>query len=124
MILINNITFDARQELIIDYNGKDIIIQLEYFANLKQWFFSIEYNGFSRQNLLLSLSSNLLKAYKDILPFGFACLTNDIQDKTDPFLCDIDNEINDFIMGRVSLYIVNASEQQELNDNLISIYGI
>ena len=124
MILINNVGFESKQELTIDFNGKDVVINLEYFSNQQQWVFSVAYNGFSRQNLLLSLSSNLLKAYQNILPFGFACLPSNIQDTTDPFLCDIDNEVNDFTSDRVRLYIFDITEQEELNNQLFSVYGI
>lgn len=124
MILINNISFEPKQELIIDFNGKDVIINLEYFSNQEQWLFSVAYNGFSRQNLLLSFSSNLLKAYKNILPFGLACLPSNVNDTTDPFLCDIDNEVNDFTLDRARLYIFDINEQEDINNQLFTAYGI
>jgi hypothetical protein len=126
MILINNVGAEARQELRIDYKGSDVIINLDYYPSLQKWFFNIEYKSFKRTGLQLSLNTSLLSSYSNLLPFTLACLPNpnNILDKVDPFLCDIDNQANDFTLERVLLYVVSNDELQELNDTFYSLYQI
>ena len=121
---IDTIGLEAKQILKIDFNGKQIEIALEYFSSVQQWIFDITYQSFIRKGLTLSFATNLLGAYNNILPFGLLCLPSDPKDTVEPFLCDLDQEINDFTLDRVRLYIYSIGEEEALKTQLYNQYGI
>jgi hypothetical protein len=124
MILIDTINYQPRQQLTIDFQGKNIIIQLAYFVNLQKWFINLQYNDQTYNGITLTLNSNVISALNKILPFGIACLPVNKNDTIDPCYCDVTNQDNDFVRDRVRLYIVPTNEMATLQSTLETLYSI
>lgn len=105
MILLTQITDKGKQKytIVVD-DGSVFEFYLRYLPTQESWVFDIIYNNFSVYNLLLTNSINCLHAYKNLLPFGIMCFSNDGGDP---------QNIDDFTTGRCKIYVMN---QADLND--------
>lgn len=102
MQTITNITSDYKQKLLITiYNQEQLTIKLEYSISNYQWIMSLEYLDKSINGIRVCLNSNLLYQWKNILPFGIACLSFN---NAEPYL------VEDFLSGNVVLYILDNTE--------------
>ena len=111
MILIENLTEDARQihHITLD-DGSTVDITLIYLPAIQRWQFDIIHPQLTCYGRLLSNHPNLLRQWRRIIPFGLACI---VTDGTEPF------DINDFIYGRVELYILTADEVSAVETDII-----
>jgi len=96
MLQITQIDDTPQQSLVIvDENGNNITMNLRFLPTQNAWNFDISFGTFNLNGCRLVNSLNILRSYKNQLPFGIACLSND---GCDPFL------INDFSTNRVGIY--------------------
>lgn len=109
MYKLTNLGKEPKQilTLALDDNTK-IPMTFEYRANQTGWFIGFEYNGQTYQNIRLTTSYNLLRGYRSWLPFGLRC---DTLDKLEPM------DIDDFITGYASVYILNQSDIDTTESN-------
>lgn len=102
MLKITNLTSDPRQQFtIIGENGEIIPAYFYYCPTQIGWFIDISYGNFVANGLRLCVTSNMLFQWKNIIPFGLMCVSND---GYDPYYID------DFVSGRINLYLMNASD--------------
>ena len=87
-------------QIILD-DGSMINFSMWYCDNQKGWFYSFSYGTFVVHNRRMVTSPNLLRQFREILPFGFALLTTDNQEPV---------FIDDFANGRVSFYVLNSDD--------------
>ena len=81
---------EPKQEIIMMINSRArIVLNFEYKANQLGWFFGIKYKDINYQNIRLTTSFNILRAYRNYLPFGLRCDTVDNGEPT-----NINNFIN------------------------------
>jgi hypothetical protein len=85
--------------------GSPILFTLTYRPRVQAWFADIVFGSFTLHGFRLTKYPNVLQAYRNIIPFGLALA---ITDDLDPFL------INDLVSGRVTLYLLLASEVAEI----------
>lgn len=111
---ITEITNDYKQQLAPTLEDNSVFnLELRYKKQEECWFYSLTYRNLIIKGSKLVLSSNLLHQWKNILPFGLACLSNDDPSQTtDPFL------LNDFSSGRVRLYILTKDEVAQFENAL------
>ena len=93
--------------IVLDDNTK-IPMNIEYRANQTGWFLGFEYNGEPYQNIRLTTSYNLFRAYKNWLPFGLRC---DTLDGLEPM------DLNDFVSGYATVYILNKQDIDTTESN-------
>ena len=99
---ILELTTTYKQErLVVLESGLVFTLGLEYVVNQMGWFYYILFGKFATHGNRLVTSSNILRQYKNILPFGVAVMTID---GTDPFLID------DFVTGRVRVFTLNSDD--------------
>lgn len=93
---------EPRQQvtMILDDNSR-VVFEFEYRANQLGWYFSYTYNDQTVENIRLVTSYNMLRAYKNRLPFGLRC---DTADGEEPM------EIEDFASGYADLYLLTADD--------------
>lgn len=98
MFKINSLGAEPKQQVtvLLDDNSR-IVLDFEYKANQLGWFFGFEYKDVNYQNIRLTTSYNILRAYRNWLPFGIACNTLDGEEPMD---------IDDFITNYANLYIL------------------
>jgi hypothetical protein len=84
-------------------DGSTAQLQFIYRPAIQRWSVDIAYGTFSAKGLILSTHPNLLRIWRNVIPFGLQVVT---VDGTDPFRLD------DFSTGRVVIYILDGT-----NDN-------
>lgn len=109
MYKLTNLGNEARQELtmILD-DGVRIVFTFEYRANQLGWFFGFKYGENDYQNIRLTTSYNILRAYRNWLPFGLRC---DTADDEEPM------GIDDFITGYATVYLLSQTDVQAIEGN-------
>ena len=113
MIQITEITDDARQSLkVVVETGEEFSLSLEYRESQQLWFCSVSYLDTTINGLGLVASFNILRQWKNILPFGIAIRTTDVGD---PYFAD------DFTKERAKLYVLTSDEVEQIE---AGIYGV
>lgn len=78
-----------------------LVLDFEYIPNQIGWFFGFEYNGNRYDNIRLTTSYNILRAYRKWLTFGIRCDTLDGEEPMD---------LNDFRSGYAKIYVLTKEE--------------
>jgi hypothetical protein len=95
---------EPKQQIIMMLDDSSrITFTFEYKANQLGWFFGFQYNDINYQNIRLTTSYNILRAYRSWLPFGLRCDTLDMEEPMD---------LEDFITGYAKVYLLT---QQDIN---------
>lgn len=108
--LINNLTNFADQITTLQLeDGSTANLELIYQGATERWTMNLTYGTRTYNGIGMCCYPNLLRPWREILPFGLACTT---QDQTDPF------DINDFASGRVSLYILTQADVEAVEETI------
>ena len=89
---------------------KKISFALYFSARCQCWYFDVQYETFTAKGLKLVRGMNILPRHINTLPFGL-CVT--VSDNFEPFL------INDFVSGRVSLFLLTHAECLDVQDMIV-----
>lgn len=102
MILVNSLTNDAMQQMVLNgIPGINVGVNLRFMPRTQIWNMDVSYNNFVAQGIPLVCSPNLLRQWSNIIPFGMAC-TNIY--RLDPYT------LNDFVTGNSSLYLLDSDD--------------
>lgn len=82
-------------------DGTIATMELIYQGAAERWIMNVSYGTFTANGIGVCTYPNMLRQWKEILPFGIAFVT---ADQTDPF------DINDFSTGRVTVYLLNSTD--------------
>lgn len=109
MFQLTQLGNDPRQELemILDSNIRIKFI-FEYRENQLGWFFGFKYGANEYTNIRLTTSYNILRAYRNWLPFGLRC---DTADDEEPM------GLNDFVNGYATVYLLTKADVQAIEGN-------
>jgi len=112
MFKITNLNDEAKQSVKISVgNNKIVKLTFEYCPNQRCWWFDIECDDlkFYSYGHKLTNCPNIIREFQNLLPFGIGC---NVLDNQEPWFQ------NDFITGRVSVYILDKEEVQEIGQVL------
>ncbi len=99
---VENLTSSAFQQInLVGDKGEIIPFKLAFRPSQNAWFFDLTYLDFELKGAMLVLSPNILRQYRNIVPFGICCITSDGYEP---------QFITDFLENRVQLYLLNAAE--------------
>lgn len=84
---------------------ESVDFKLYYAPTQLSWYFDFSYNDIISNGNKLVLGFNILRAYKDRIPFG---LLVEADKNIEPF------SIDDFSTGRVRVYILDQNEVDEI----------
>lgn len=87
-------------------DGSTATMELIFNGATERWTMNVSYGTFTATQIGVCCYPNMLRQWEEILPFGIAFTT---ADQTDPF------DINDFVSGRVSVYLLNADDIATIN---------
>lgn len=109
MYQITQLDDQPKQEIkmILD-NTQSVTLTFEYKPNQLGWFFGVQYDDINYQNIRLTTIYNILRAYKNYLPFGLRC---DTLDGEEP----INQE--DFVTGYATVYLLTKSDVEAIEGN-------
>ena len=109
--IIDNLTNFADQVTQLQLpDGTVAILELIFNGTTERWTMNLTYNNLSYNGIGVCCYPNILRQWRNILPFGIACVTSD---GTDPF------DINDFYSGRVVLYLLTSSDVEAIEVEVI-----
>lgn len=109
MYKFNNLGNEAKQQITKNLeDGTRVVFNFEYKANQLGWFFGFQYGDVNYQNIRLTTSYNILRAYRNWLPFGLKCDTPDFEEPMD---------INDFINDYATVYLLEKSDIEYIESN-------
>ena len=104
-----NLGNEAKQEVTkMLEDGSLVKFTFEFKPNQLGWFLGFEYEDTNYQNIRLVTSYNLLRAYKNYLPFGLRCDTLDNEEPMD---------LNDFASGYATLYLLTPADVEAIEGN-------
>lgn len=102
MKLITALNGDSNQVLRVTLDdGTQFQLSLTYSSNQLAWFYSVVYGNFSVNNRRLVVSPNMLRAFRNILPFGISCVSPDGREAIYQ---------TDLTSGRISLSTLNTND--------------
>jgi hypothetical protein len=102
MRFLNKITNAPSQRFFLTGNpGQRIIMDLRYLPTQQLWLMDIEYENFTVKGIAVLSSPNLLRNYRNIIPFGIACLSSG---GLDPYFID------DFTAGNAAMYLLDSAD--------------
>lgn len=81
--------------------GIQISVFLRFMPRIQVWNMDISYGSFQANGIPVVCSPNILRQWRNILPFGLAC--TDIY-QLDPY------QLNDFAIGNASLYLLDSAD--------------
>ena len=104
MNLVTAFTNDYSQLIDLTLEDGSIVnMSLTYVASQQGWFYSITYGSFSVLGMRLITGLNLLRKYRNIIPFGIRVDTSDGYEPVN---------INDFSSGRITFNLLSALDVQ------------
>ena len=99
MKYINKINSSAIQLFSLTGNaGQRIEMSLRYMPTQEAWFMGVALDGFTANGVRVVSSPNLLRKFRDIIPFGVSCASISGQDP---------RFIDDFSVQRASLFLMD-----------------
>lgn len=109
MFKFTQLANEPKQEIkmILD-NSNTVTFYFEYKPNQLGWFFGFQYNDINYQNIRLTTTYNVLRAYRNYLPFGLRCDTLDGEEPLD---------INDFSTGYATVYLLTKADVEAIEGN-------
>lgn len=108
---IDNLSDEAMQTTkVVLPDGTELQIDLRYDPALQRWQFSVLRESFNATGMNLCIHPNILRDWRNVVPFGLACASTD---GVDPLYVD------DFANGRVSLFVLSAEEVIEIENTII-----
>jgi len=121
MTKIDNLSSSASQiTRVILTDGSILTLEARYMAAVQRWNVNLSWPGpaaaplatpFQINGLNLSHAPNILRPWRDLIPFGLSCVAKDGVDPID---------VNDFEQERVQLYILDNDEVLSVEQN---VYG-
>lgn len=110
--LISNLTSFADQTSLLRLSdGSVVTMELIYQGASERWIMNLSYGTHVINGIGVCCLPNIIRQWRNVLPFGIACVTND---QTDPF------DISDFANGRALLYLLTQEDVTEIES---SIFG-
>lgn len=106
MLYLNKINNSPKQSYtLVGEEKEQIPFYLWYAPTQQSWFFNISYGDFTANGLQLVVGPNILRNFRNLIPFGLAVTSTD---GLDPFY------INDMFFGRINLYLLNQDDVNAL----------
>jgi len=102
---INGIISTGSQVLTLSGTNGIIRLTLNYKPAIQMWFMDINYNNKIINGIKICLSTNILRQWKNYLDFRIMIKGNE-----EPMF------INDFSSGKISIWILDSSEVQVIED--------
>lgn len=108
MTIIDSITDSPRQTMYIRLeDGSSFTLNMFYSDNQNGWFYDVIYNDFKLYGRRIVTSPNMIRAFRDFIPFGISIW---VKDNYEPIYVD------DFKTGRAKMLILNEDDVQSVED--------
>lgn len=106
MQLITQLTDNPTQTMKLVLDTKELVqFDLRFMPTQRSWYCNVIYKEIELYGLKVALFPNILRHFKNMLPFGIMFKSND---HVEPF------KLDDFTTGRVQMYVLNADEVEQI----------
>lgn len=106
MQLITQLTDNPTQTMKLVLDTKELVqFDLRFMPTQRSWYCNIIYKEIELYGLKVALFPNILRHFKNMLPFGIMFKAND---HVEPF------KLDDFTTGRVQMYVLNQDEVEQI----------
>lgn len=110
MIKLTQLTNAASQKFTLtSETGEAIAFALRFLPRVNSWVFDCSFETLNINGAALVNSPNVLRGYRELIDFGLMCVTPDGQDP---------QFLNDFAVGRVTLYLLNPADVADIETNI------
>jgi hypothetical protein len=100
---------DVKQKFrMLFFTNETIEFFFEYRNTQSGWYWGFTFRGRTIINMRLVLGANIIREFRNTLPFGIACTATDNEPPLD---------VNDFLNGRVSIYLIEGKDEIEYIEN-------
>lgn len=101
MFTISNLTAAGNQtSTAVLADGTTVTLTFIYRAAIQRWTVDVARGAFEARAIGLATSPNLLRLWRNVIPFGLQVST---KDNTDPFMAD------DLVSGRVTITMLDGT---------------
>lgn len=108
MYKITSITNKPKQTFRVSLDTGDQVEMALYFLPTQySWYYDFTYKSYTSNGNKVVLSPNSIRNLRHILPFGIAFIASGV---VEPYSLD------DFYTDRVSMYVLNADEVQQIEE--------
>ncbi len=108
---LNNLTNDANQLMTFTLtDGSDLKLVFIYRPAIQRWSLNVSHALLTLNGVNLCLGPNILRQWRNIVPFGLAVLSKDGLDPVD---------ISDFQTGRITVYVLTPEEVQQVENEVL-----
>ena len=113
MRIITEFTDNPKQTctLVLE-NQETVAFNLRFYETQLSWYFDFTYNDVISNGNKVVLGANILRSFKNIIPFGLAFQAND---GVEPFAVD------DFTTGRVTVYLLSKADVEASEANIYNV---
>lgn len=113
MRIITEFTDNPKQTctLVLE-NQETVAFNLYFYETQMSWYFDFTYNDIISNGNKVVLGVNILRNFKNIIPFGLAFQAND---GVEPFAID------DFTTGRVTVYLLSKADVEACEANIYNV---
>lgn len=113
MRVIDNLTgFSRQQTVLVLPDGTAAALELRYMSATQRWVANVTYGARAINGIGVCCHPNLLRQWRNVIPFGIQCVT---ADQTDPVYA------GDFASGRVTLNLLSAADVQQVESQLMEV---
>ena len=112
MLYINKISDDPTQQLIlIGIASIQITLVLRFMPRIQRWVMDVSYGDWAVKGISVVGGLNLLRQWRNIIPFGISCVC---PDNLDPY------QITDFANQRAVLFLLDADDVAQVEKDWFS----
>ena len=112
MLYLNHLTNDPQQQAnLTGLPGSQIVLTLRFMPRIQRWIMGVVWNGKSIQGIGVTTSLNMLRQYRNIIPFGIACVADS---GLDPYT------VNDFQNQAANLYLLDSDDVAAIEAALVA----
>lgn len=105
---LTNEAFQLHHVILEDKSTADI--SLTYLPAIQRWQLDINHTNLIMNCQLITINPNMIRQWRHTAGFGLACIA---EGGVDPF------QIEDFLSGRVKLYVLGSSDIAYMEDSII-----
>ncbi len=116
MKLVSNLSDEADQlTKVVLADGSVAAFEFTYLPAIERWAMSVSHPKIEIDGMILCCGPNVLREFRNVIPFGLGCYSTD---GADPFY------IEDFASGRITLYVLDASEVAFFETAVFAVPGV
>lgn len=113
MLYINKITADPQQQMnLTGIPGVTINTTLRFMPRIQRWIMGFQFSGRSIQGVPVTTGLNILRQFKNNIPFGIACVS---ASGLDPF------DVQAFISQSSNLYLLNSDDIAQIEAGIAAL---